>query len=99
MSWLVLVIPVFYSLVVQFSLWLNLLFPYNFLFEHFNRNLYFAISLSGLFGACISIVFFKLVALQTMNKIIVILAMFFQVLCALSCAFFFLSSMSGWLLF
>jgi len=99
MSWLVVIIPLFFSLLVQFLLWFNLLFPYNFLFENFNRSLYLAFSLSGLFGACISIMFFKLVAFQTINKIIVISAMFFHVLCALSCAFFFLSSVSGWLLF
>jgi len=99
MYWLVLVIPLFYSVLVQFLLWFNLLFPYNFLFENFDRRLYLAFSLSGLFGACISVVFFKLVALEEVKKIVIMAAIFFQVLCVISCAFFFLSTLSGWLLF
>jgi len=97
MSWFVLIIPLLFSLVVQFLLWFNLLFPYNFLFEHFNRNLYLTFSLSGLFAACVSIVFFKILELEEMNKIIVIAASIFQILCLLSCACFFLSSLTGWL--
>jgi len=99
MAWFVLVIPLSFSILVQFLLWFNLLLPYNFLFSNFNRSLYLAFSLSGLFGACVSIVFFKILELEEMNKILVIAASIFQVLCALSCAFFFLSSVSGWLLF
>jgi len=99
MYWLVLVIPLFYSILVQFLLWFNLLLPYNFLFENFDRSLYLAFSLSGLFGACISIVFFRLVALEEVKKIVIMAAIVFQVLCVLSCAVFFLSTLSGWLLF
>ncbi|GBU24663.1 hypothetical protein R83H12_01297 [Fibrobacteria bacterium R8-3-H12] len=99
MSWFVLVIPLSFSFVVQFLLWFNVLFPYNFLFDNFDRNLYLAFSLSGLFGAGISIVFFKLIALEETNKAIIIAAIIFQVLCFLSCLFFFLSSLTGWLLF
>jgi len=99
MSWFVLIIPLSFSLVVQFLLWFNLLFPYNFLFENFDRSLYLAFSLSGFFGACISIVFFKIMELEEMDKIVVIVATIFQVLCILSCLFFFLSSLTGWLLF
>jgi len=98
MSWFVLIIPLSFSLLVQFLLWFNLLFPYNFLFENFDRSLYLAFSLSGFFEACISIVFFKIMELEEMNKIVVIAASIFQVLCILSCAFFFLSSLTGWLL-
>jgi len=99
MSWLVLIIPLFFSLVVQFLLWFNLLFPYNFIFQNFSRSLYLAFSLSGLLAACISIVFYKMTALETDYKIIFLAAIIFQGLCILSCAFFFLSSLSGWLLF
>jgi len=97
MAWFVIVIPLFFSIAVQFSLWLNLLFPYNFLFENFNRNLYFALSLSGLLGACISIVFFKILSLEGMNKILIISAIAFHIFCILSCLLFFLSSLTGWL--
>jgi len=99
MSWFVLIIPLFFSLLVQFLLWFNLLFPYNFIFKNFDRTLYLAFSLSGFFAACISIVFFKVIALERENKIIIIAAIVFKVLCLLSCLFFFLSSLSGWLLF
>jgi len=98
MYWLVLVIPLSYSLLVQFLLWFNILFPYNFLFENFDRSLYLTFSLSGLFCACISILFFKLIALEEVNKAIIIAAIVFQVLCVLSCVYFFLSSLTGWLL-
>jgi hypothetical protein len=99
MSWLVLIIPLFYSLLVQFLLWFNLLLPYNFLFDNFDRTLYLTFSLSGFLGACISIVFYKMVAFEAESKIIIIAASIFQGLCVLSCLFFFLSSLSGWLLF
>jgi len=99
MSWFVLIIPLFYSLVVQLLLWFNLLYPYNFLFESFDRVLYLAFSLSGFFGACISFVFYKIVSFAIENKIIMVAAIVFQGLCVLSCLFFFLSSLSGWLLF
>jgi hypothetical protein len=101
MSWFALMIPLSFSLMVQFLLWFNLLFPYNFLFENFNRSLYLAFSLSGFLGACISIVFYKIIvmALEEMNKTIIIAASIFQGFCVLSCLFFFLSSLSGWLLF
>jgi hypothetical protein len=98
MSWFVTVIPLFLSLVVQLLLWFNLLFPYNFLFENFNRSLYLAFSLSGLLGACISIVFYKIIALEEKNKTFIIAAIAFQVFCVLSCLFFFLSSLTGKLL-
>jgi len=99
MSWLVLIIPLFFSLVVQLLLWFNLLFPYNFIFQNFDRNLYLIFSLSGLLAACISIVFYKMTELETEYKIIFMAAIVFQFLCVLSCLFFFLSSLSGWLLF
>jgi len=97
MAWFVLVIPLSYSLLVQFLLWFNLLLPYNILFENFNRSLYLTFSLSGFFCACVSIVFFKLLELEEMKKILVIAAIIFQLLCILSCVFFFLSSLTGWL--
>jgi len=97
MSWLLLIIPLLLSLVVQFLLWFNLLLPYNSLFENFDRSLFFAFSISGFFGACISVVFYKIIALEAEKKIIFTAAIIFQVWCVLSCLFFFLSSLTGWL--
>jgi hypothetical protein len=98
MSLLAIILPLSLSLAVQFLLWFNLLFPYNFLFENFNRSLYLAFSLSGFLGACISIVFYKIIAFENENKIAIIVAIVSQCLCILSCTFFFLSSLTGWLL-
>jgi hypothetical protein len=98
MSWIVTVIPLALSLLVQFLLWFNLLFPYNSLFENFNRSLYLAFSLSGFLGACISIVFYKVIALEYVNKTLIIAASVFHGVCILSCLFFFLSSLTGRLL-
>jgi len=97
MSWLILIIPLLLSLVAQFLLWFNLLLPYNTLFDNFDRSLYFAFSLSGFFGACISVVFYKIVELEAEKKKVFIAAIIFQVWCVLSCLFFFLSSLTGWL--
>jgi hypothetical protein len=94
---LAIILPLFLSLVVQFLLWFNLLFPYNFLFENFNRNLYLAFSLSGFLGACISIVFYKMIAFEEVNKIVIIIASVLQILCLSGCIYFFLSSLTGWL--
>jgi len=99
MAWFVVVLPLFFSVLVQFLLWFNILFPYNPLFENFDRSLYFAFSLSGFFGACIAIVFFKLLAIDGMNKAVVIAVISFHVFCILSCLYFFLSSLTGWLVF
>jgi len=98
MSWLIIIIPLLLSLIVQFLLWFNLLLPYNSLFENFDRSLYFAFSLSGFFGACISVVFYRLTVLvEAEKKIVFFAAIAFQVFCVLSCLFFFLSSLTGWL--
>ena len=98
MSAIALMLPLFFSLTVQFLLWFNLLFPYNFLFENFNRSFYLAISLSGFFGACISLVFYRLLIFERIGKIAFIATSILQFLCLLSCAFFFVSSLTGWLL-
>jgi Na+/glutamate symporter len=91
-----LLLPLLISLAVQFMLWLNLLFPYNFLFEGFNRNYYFVFSLSGFFAACISLVYYRLLAFERMNKTAYNVASFLQFLCLFSCVFFFIASLRGW---
>ncbi len=90
------IIPLSFSITVQFLLWLNLLFPYNVFFENFNRNYYMAFSLSGLFAASISVLFYRLIY-ENANKMFFLIASIFQFLCILSCAFFFVSSLAGWL--
>jgi len=87
------------SLAVQFLLWFNFLFPYNTLTEGFNRNLYLIFSASGLFIACISIVFYRLLLFDKMNKKAFIIATGFQIFCILSCVYFAISGLSGQLLF
>jgi hypothetical protein len=99
MSALSLVIPLVFSFFVQFLLWFNLLFPYNVLFENFNRILYMVFSISGFFAASISIVFCRIIAFNNVNKKALIMAIIFQFLCFISCAFFFVSGLTGWLLF
>ena len=99
MSALSLILPLLLSLAVQFLLWFNLLLPYNPLFENFNRNSYFAFSLSGLFAACISLMFYRMLVYKQINKTAFNITSFLQFLCRLSCAFFFASSLTGWLLF
>ncbi len=91
------IFPLLFSLSIQFLLWFNLLFPYNPLFENFNRNYYLAFSISGFFIACISLVFYRLLALGEVSKMVSIIAAVLQLLCVLSCAFFFVSSLTGWL--
>jgi hypothetical protein len=97
MSALSLVLPLFLSLTVQFLLWFNLLLPYNSLFENFNRNHYLTFSLSGLFAAGISLVFYRMIAFEGMDKKFLIIASILQLLCLLGCMYFFLSSLTGWL--
>ncbi|MDR1812325.1 MAG: hypothetical protein LBQ87_05825 [Candidatus Fibromonas sp.] len=92
------IIPLSLSITVQFLLWFNLLLPYNTLFEGFNRSHYLAFSLSGLFTACISVVFYRIIY-QTVKKRFFIIAGIFQFLCILICAFFVISSLTGWLIF
>jgi len=85
------------SFVAQFLLWFNLLFPYNMFFEGFNRSLYLVFSLSDIFVACISIVFYRMLLLDKMDGKILLIASIFQFLCILSCVFFAFSSLTGWL--
>jgi len=91
------IFPLSFSLSIQFLLWFNLLFPYNFLFENLNRNYYSILSASGFLIACISIVFYRLLVFGKTNKMVLIIAAILQFLCVLSCAFFFTSSLTGWL--
>jgi len=97
MSALSLILPLLFSLAVQFLLWFNLLFPYNFLFENFNRVYYFALSLSGFLAACISLLFYRMLMFEQVNKAAFIVTSILQFFCLLSCAFFFVSSLAGWL--
>jgi len=90
------IFPLCLSLAVQILLWFNLLFPYNILFENFNRHYYFALSLSGLFAACLSLVFYRILVFERVNKIVFAIASVLQFACLLSCAFFFVSSLTGW---
>jgi len=87
------------ALAVQFLLWFNLLFPFNTLTEGFNRNLFFIFSLSGIFIAGLSILFYKLLLFDKKNKKAFIIGSVFQLLCIFSCIFFLLSSLTGWLVF
>jgi hypothetical protein len=96
MSAMPLILPLSISLAVQFMLWLNLLMPYNPLFEGFNRNYYFAFSLSGFFAACISLMFYRMLIFERVNKKAFAIASILQFLCLVSCAFFFVSSLTGW---
>jgi len=87
------------SLVAQFLLWFNLLFPYNTLTEGFNRNLYLIFSLAGIFIAGMSLVFYWVLLFDRMNKKAFVIGSVFQLLCAFSSIFFMISSLTGWLLF
>ncbi|MDR2555172.1 MAG: hypothetical protein LBC64_07055 [Fibromonadaceae bacterium] len=87
------------ALTVQFLLWFNLLVPFNTLTEGFDRKLFFIFSLSGIFIAGISIVFYKVLSFDKTNKKAFIIGIAFQVLCILSCIFFLISSLTGRLLF
>ncbi|MCL2100887.1 MAG: hypothetical protein FWH22_04160 [Fibromonadales bacterium] len=93
-----LILPLLFSIAAQFLLWFNLLFPYNPFFENFNRSIYLAFSLCGFFIACISLVFYRLLIFEQISKKAFIIASILQFLCLLSCAFFFVSSLTGWLL-
>jgi hypothetical protein len=97
MSALSLILPLFLSLTVQLLLWFNLLLPYNSLFENFNRNYYLAFSLPGFFAASISLVFYRMLSFEGMDRKILIIASILQFLCLLGCIYFFLSSLTGWL--
>jgi hypothetical protein len=98
MSAMSLILPLLLSLAVQFLLWFNLLFPYNPLFENFNRIYYLSFSSSGFFGACISLVFYRMLVFEKVEKIPFIVTSILQFLCLLSCAFFFFSALNGRLL-
>jgi len=97
MSALSLILPLCFSFAAQCLLWFNLLFPYNTLFENFNRIAYMIFSSSGFFIACISLVFYRMLVFEKVNKIAFVIASIFQFLCLLSCAFFFASALTGWL--
>jgi len=92
-----LIFPLSFSLAVQFLLWFNLLFPYNLLFEGFNRALYLIFSASGFFAASISLVFYRMLAVDEIHRIFFIVAVVLQFFSLFSCAFFFASSLTGWL--
>ena len=91
------IFPLSFSLSIQFLLWFNLLFPYNSLFENLNRNSYLVFSITGFFIACISIVFYRILALERESKKLFIIAAVLQILSLLSCVFFAFSSLTGWL--
>jgi len=93
------VFPLFFSLTVQFLLWFNLLFPYNTLFENFNRVSYLSFSISGFFVACISLVFYRILVFKDVNKTVFAIAAILQFLSLLSCVFFAFWSLTGWLAF
>jgi hypothetical protein len=97
MSAIVLVIPLLFSIAIQFLLWFNLLFPYNSLFENFNRANYLIISTTGFFIACISLVFYRVLVFEKINKTVFIIASIVQFLSFFGCAFFFVWALSGWL--
>jgi hypothetical protein len=92
-----LTIPLTITLAVQFMLWFNLLFPYNSLFDNFNRTHYLIISSSGFFIACISLVFYRLLVFEKISKLPFIIASIVQFFSLLSSALFFVSSLSGWI--
>ncbi|MDR3001175.1 MAG: hypothetical protein LBU89_07920 [Fibromonadaceae bacterium] len=85
-------------MAVQFLLWLNLLFPYNPFFENFNRSVYIGFSFSGFLVACISLVFYRMLIFKQVNRKTFVVASILQFFSLLSCALFFASSLSGWLL-
>jgi len=97
MSVLPLIFPLCFTLTAQFLLWFNLLFPYNLLFEGFNRIAYLTFSSSGFLIASISLVFYRMLALAEVNKVIFIVSSVLQFLSLLSCVFFFMSALTGWL--
>jgi len=99
MFFMPLIFPLSFTIAVQFLLWFNLLFPYNLLFEGFNRNLYLIFSSSGFFIACISLVFYRMLAVDSVNKIFFIVAVVLQFLSIFSCVFFFMSALTGQLVF
>lgn len=92
-----LIFPLFFSLAVQFLLWFNLLFPYNLWFEGFNRTLYMLFSASGFFLASVSLVFYRMLVVARVHRKTFIVAVILQFFSLLSCAFFFASSVTGWL--
>jgi len=93
------IFPLSFSLSIQFLLWFNLLFPYNFLFENLDRNSYLVFSITGFFIACISLVFYRILAFEKESKMLFIIAAVLQFLSLLSCIFFAFSSLTGWLVF
>ncbi len=97
MSALPIVFPLSFSISIQLLLWFNLLFKYNTLFENFNRNSYLVFSISGIFIAGISLVFYSILLIEKVSKTVFIIAAVLQFLCLLSCAFFAYWSFTGWL--
>jgi hypothetical protein len=97
MSAIALIIPLTITLAAQFLLWFNLLLPHNSLFDNFNRTHYLIISSSGFFIACISLVFYRLLVFEKISKVPFIIASIFQFFSLISCAVFFVSSLSGWI--
>jgi|GEM_PF-2516839 len=92
-----LIFPLLLSLAIQFLLWFNLLFPYNLLFEGFNRTLYMIFSASGFFAASISLIFYRMLVLEPIHRRFFIIAVLLQFFSLFSCTFFFASSVTGWL--
>jgi hypothetical protein len=97
MSAFSLIVHLSVSLTIQFMLWFNLLLPYNSLFENFSRHYYFIFSLSGFFVACISLAFYRLLVFEKVKKMPFVIASVLQFLSLLSCACFFVSSLTGWM--
>jgi len=97
MSALSLIFPLCFSLFIQFALWLNLLHPFNTLFENFNRTIYLGFSISGFFIACISLVFYRVLVFNNVNKVAFIIASILQIFSLFSCALFTFSSITGWM--
>ncbi|MCL2207716.1 MAG: hypothetical protein FWB90_06430 [Fibromonadales bacterium] len=99
MSVLPLIFPLCFTLAAQFLLWFNLLFPYNLLFEGFNRTSYMIFSVSAFFVACISLVFYRMLAFENLNKTFFTVAVILQFLSLFSSVFFFASALTGLLVF
>jgi hypothetical protein len=73
------------------------LFPYNTVFENFNRTFFLGFSLSGFFAAFISLSFYKALVFKKISSIFIVAATIFQVLCIFSCIYFIIASLTGWL--
>jgi hypothetical protein len=97
MSAMPIVLTLCFSVTAQFLLWFNLLFPYNSLFENFNRSFFLGFSLSGFFAAFISLAFYRVLVFKKISSIFIVAASVFQVLCIFSSIYFIIASLTGWL--